>query len=59
MKREEVYELLGRPLAMKTNRNGEIVESWTRSPGDTTYRRREVVFKGEVAIEKIGQFWFD
>lgn len=59
MKRDDVYALLGRPIQKWNWIKGEVHESWTRSPGDTTYRERQIVFKGDTVVKNIGEFYFD
>jgi hypothetical protein len=59
MTRGDVYSLLGPPLYCWDNGGGEIVEWWSRSPADTHYRRRAIVFQGDIVSKKIGEFWVD
>lgn len=60
MTRREIYALLGPPLYTWENYGGaEVVEWWTRSPEDGHYRQRAVIFHGDKAVRKVGQFWVD
>jgi hypothetical protein len=70
MKRDDVYELLGSPLEVQPNPKlfgfdaprqcpGEVVERWTRTPNNDSYSIRQLVFKGDVVVDKINIFYTD
>ena len=55
----EVHALLGPPLYVWNNDGTETVHWWTRSPSDSDYRQRAVIFRGDKAVEKISGYWID
>lgn len=70
MKRSEVYALLGEPLDIRTRRNmfdfdtlrqgpGAIVECWTRTPANSHYHVRQIIFKDDMVVDKKNKFYFD
>jgi hypothetical protein len=59
MCRDEVYNLIGLPIETGPIREGRVFESWTHSPGDTSYFQRYIEFKGDMVVEKINEFWLD
>lgn len=58
MSREEIHHLLGPPIKTQST-SGEVRDSWTWSPDDGHYWRREVVFRGDIAVDKIAEFYVD
>jgi outer membrane protein assembly factor BamE (lipoprotein component of BamABCDE complex) len=70
MTRGEVHALLGPPLEIRQSYNqfdfdtirqqpGEIVECWTTTPNDSSYRIRQVVFLGDRVVDKQAEFYLD
>jgi outer membrane protein assembly factor BamE (lipoprotein component of BamABCDE complex) len=70
MTREEVYALLGQPLEVRsfpmwsdfdTRRQnpGEVVECWTVTPNNSSYRVRQIVFSGDKVVDKFNEFYLD
>jgi outer membrane protein assembly factor BamE (lipoprotein component of BamABCDE complex) len=60
MTTQEVCALLGDPLECSTNAyDNKSVYRWTRPHGSIHYRQRDVVFDGNVVIEKIGEYRLD
>lgn len=70
MTRQEVHALLGPPLEIRQSYNqfdfdtirqrpGEIVECWTTTPNDSSYRIRQVVFSGDHVVDKQAEFYVD
>lgn len=68
--RDEVYVLLGPPLEIRrvlgtfdfdTRRQnpGEVVECWTRTPENSDYRVRQIVFNGNLVVDKSAEFYVD
>jgi hypothetical protein len=60
MSRAEVVAQIGAPLRRDPPREaGEEVWRWTRSPHDSSYRERIVVFRNGHVAEKHSEFWVD
>ncbi len=63
MQRTEVHELAGPPLGGRMAADGrlgwDLAERWSRSPGDTHYRRRAVFYRRGQVVEVVGEFYFD
>jgi hypothetical protein len=70
MKRDEVYALLGLPLEVRTKCSafdfdtlrqlpGEAVECWSRTPQNSNYHVRQIIFKGDVVVDKQNEFYLD
>jgi len=70
MTRAEVYGLLGPPLEVRqtlgtfdfdTQRQnaGEVVECWTRTPNNSDYRVRQIVFMGNLVVDKPTMLYLD
>jgi outer membrane protein assembly factor BamE (lipoprotein component of BamABCDE complex) len=70
MTRNEVYALLGPPLEVRQSNQmfdfdtarqnpGEIVECWTRTPEDSSYHVRQIVFKEDRVVDKNSEFYLD
>jgi len=62
MKRDAVWRLLGPPLVAKgVDDNGDEyhLESWTLTPHDSNYHRREIKYDGDTVREKIGEYYID
>jgi hypothetical protein len=55
----EVTALLGRPLGTRQLPSGEASWSFTRSPGDHSYRLRAIIFKDGVVRRKIHWLYVD
>ncbi len=58
MTRSEVRALLGEPLSQWPI-SGGTGERWTRSPGDTHYRCRVVIYDGDLVTRKHAEFYVD
>jgi outer membrane protein assembly factor BamE (lipoprotein component of BamABCDE complex) len=58
MTRSEVHNLLGPPIE-STPWEGQSWENWTYSPADTNYQVRDVVFKDDVVVRKISEYWVE
>jgi hypothetical protein len=56
MSRGDVYSLIGRPINMQDDPDGIIRECWTWSGRDGSYRKREVIFRGNEVIGKVAGF---
>jgi outer membrane protein assembly factor BamE (lipoprotein component of BamABCDE complex) len=59
MSRAEVHTLLGPPLESWTRDDKRFYEEWTRSPSDTHYRRRYIVFENGTVVEVRAMVYFD
>lgn len=60
MTRGQVHELRGEPLFTEETQGGaELVDWWTRSPSDSNFRQRAVVFRDDRAVEKVSEYWVD
>jgi hypothetical protein len=59
MPRLKAYKLLGEPFDKWNNGSGEVVEWWTRSPSDTHYRQRVIIFHGDSVAKKDSEYWVD
>jgi outer membrane protein assembly factor BamE (lipoprotein component of BamABCDE complex) len=59
MSRKEVYAILGKPFETWSWVQDEVYEAWTRSPGDTNFRQRQVIFKGDRVIGKTTAVYVD
>jgi hypothetical protein len=60
MARAQVHEMLGEPLDTEVTQGGaELVDRWTRSPSNSNFRQRAVVFRDDRAINELSEFWTD
>ena len=58
MNRDKVTGILGPPVDEWSNAGLTHVR-WSKSPGDTHYRRRVVVFTNNIVVEKQAEFYVD
>jgi hypothetical protein len=60
MPRAEVHRLLGAPLYTEEDQGrSQLIDWWTRSPSDSNYLQRAVVFRDDRAVDKVSEFWVD
>jgi hypothetical protein len=59
MSRSEVINLLGTPLVTASYPDGRVGERWTKGRSNLSYRRREVIFKENKAVEIVTSPWID
>lgn len=56
--RDEVRALLGPPLYGRKGIDFDY-EIWSRSPGDTNFRRRTLEYSDDVVVEIVAEFYHD
>jgi hypothetical protein len=60
MTRAQVHEMLGEPLHTEETQGGaELVDRWTRSPSDSNFWQRAVVFRDDRVVKKLSDFCVD
>ena len=59
MSRTNVYALIGAPLSTWTNNDSSVSERWSRSPHDTDFRCRVLIFSGNIVESKHAEYYQD
>jgi hypothetical protein len=63
MSQDEVHRILGPPLDkwdIKDEKSGNAYgERWSRSPGDTDFRCRVLLYRDNIVYEKHAEFYLD
>ncbi len=60
MDRREVYDLLGNPIRKtELETQNKQLEEWSYSPNDSDFRRREIIFRDGVVVDKNAEYWLD
>ena len=59
MTKNQVYDILGKPIAVFTREKGVESLQYSKSPKDTHYRIRQVYMKDNKVIERFSEFYVD
>ncbi len=59
MSRNEVYRLIGPPISAKHDYGDNVFECWTWAQYNGSYRRREIIFRGDKVVQKVAGFYID
>lgn len=59
MSKNEVYQILGKPLAEFSPIDGILSLQYSKSLEDTHYRIRQVYLKNEKVVERVSYFYVD
>ncbi len=59
MSLEDVTSRLGEPLTRGSRQDATISMQWSRSPADTHYRCRVLIFEQGVVVRKHSEFYVD
>ena len=59
MTRDQSYSIIGEPLDIWTNQDETVSERWSKSPNDTNYRTRVLVFSNSYVNRIFAEYYFD
>jgi hypothetical protein len=59
MSRQQVYDVVGRPLDTWTNKDSSVGMRWSKSPGDTNFRCRVLEFVNDKVVDKHTEYYVD